>query len=101
MTKSLKTLLFAFILTFLSSSLHAQEQVTVIKIIDGDTLWVRYGGQMEKVKLIGIDTPESKVSAKAKREAQKTGQDVETIITMGKMATKYVSGLIELGHKVT
>ena len=101
MTKSLKTLLFVFILTFLSSSLHAQELVTVIKIIDGDTLWVRYGGQREKVRLIGIDTPESKVSTKAKREAQKTGQDIEAIITMGKMATKYVSSLIEPGHKVT
>jgi micrococcal nuclease len=56
---------------------------------------------MEKVKLIGIDTPESKVSTKAKREAQETGQDIETIITMGKRATKYVSSLIEPGHKVT
>ncbi len=38
MKQSLKTLSFIFSVTFLSSSLHAQELVTVIKIIDGDTL---------------------------------------------------------------
>jgi micrococcal nuclease len=101
MKKSLKTLSFLFVLAFLSLSLHAQELVTVIKIIDGGTLWVRYGGQREKVRLIGIDTPETKVSMKAKRDAEKTGKDIDTIITMGKRATKYVSGLVKPGHKVT
>jgi micrococcal nuclease len=101
MKESLKTLSFVFVLVFLSSSLPAQELVTVIKIIDGDTLWVRYGGQREKVRLIGIDTPENKVNAKAKMDAEKTGQDVETIITMGKRATNYVSSLVKPGHKVT
>ncbi len=55
--QSLKTLSFVFILALLSSSLHAQEfireLVTVIKITDGDTLWVRYEGQREKLRLIG------------------------------------------------
>ncbi len=106
MKTSLKTLSFVFVLALLSSSLHAQELVirelvTVIKIIDGDTLWVYYGGQREKVRLIGIDTPESKVNTKAKRDAEKTGQDIEIITAMGKRATKYVSSLVKPGHKVT
>ncbi len=102
--ESLKTLSFIFILTLLSSSLHAQgfirELVTVIKITDGDTLWVRYEGQREKLKLIGIDSPESKLNRKARKDAKRSGQDVETIIALGKRATEYVSSRVKLGIKV-
>lgn len=33
-------------------------QVPIIKVTDGDTVRVRYDGQDERVRLIGIDTPE-------------------------------------------
>ncbi len=101
MKQPLKTLSFIFILSFLSSSLHAQELSIVIKIIDGDTLWVHYGVQREKVRLIGIDTPESKVNTKAKRDAERSGQDIKIITSMGKRARKYVSNLVKPGDKVT
>jgi micrococcal nuclease len=32
---------------------------TVVRVVDGDTLEVRLGGRGERVRLIGIDTPES------------------------------------------
>ena len=32
---------------------------TVTKVVDGDTIHVRLGGRTEKVRLIGVDTPES------------------------------------------
>ncbi len=101
----IKTLSFIFIVTLLSSSLHAQELfirelVTVIKITDGDTLWVRYEGQREKLRLIGIDTPESKANKKAKRDAKRSGQDVETIIALGKRATEYVRSRVRLGIRM-
>ena len=32
--------------------------VPVVRVVDGDTLWVRRDGADEKVRLIGIDTPE-------------------------------------------
>jgi micrococcal nuclease len=35
-------------------------QPTVTKVVDGDTIEVRVGGRTEKVRLIGIDTPETK-----------------------------------------
>jgi micrococcal nuclease len=38
---------------------------------------------------------------KAKKDAEKTGQDINSIITLGKRATKYVSSLIKPGDKVT
>ncbi len=102
---SLKALSFIFFLALLSSPLHAQELVirelvTVIKITDGDTLSVRYGGQRGKLRLIGIDTPESKANRKAKKDAKRSGQDVETIIALGKRATEYVSSRVKLGIRV-
>ncbi len=101
MKQTLKTLSYIFTVIFISSSLHAQELSIVIKIVDGDTLWVHYGGQREKVGLIGIDTPESKVNTNAKRDAKRSGQDIKTITAMGKRATEYVSSLIKPGDKVT
>jgi len=32
---------------------------TVVRVIDGDTVDVRLGGRTERVRLIGVDTPES------------------------------------------
>lgn len=35
------------------------ESVTVERVVDGDTVAVRVGGRREKVRLLGINTPES------------------------------------------
>ncbi len=101
MQAPLRILSFVFILSLLSSSLHAQELSIVIKIIDGNTLWVQYGRQREIVRLIGIDTPESRVNKKAKKDAKRSGQDIKIITSMGQRATKYVSSLVKPGDKVT
>ncbi len=69
------TLSFVFILAFLSSSLYAQQTTTVVRVVDGDTLKVRYWGKEESIRLIGIDTPESRVNKKAKRDAKRSGQE--------------------------
>ena len=100
MKASLKTLSFIFILAFLSSSLHAQQTTTVTRIVDGDTIKIRYWGKDESIRLIGIDTPESRINKKAKRDAKRSGRDIKTIIEMGKRATEYVSSLVKLGVKV-
>lgn len=41
-------------------ALHADENATVLRVIDGDTLVVRIGNVVEHVRLIGIDAPELK-----------------------------------------
>ena len=101
MEKILKTLSFLLILTFLSLSLQAQEAITVTRIVDGDTLKINYKGQRESIRLIGIDTPESGVNKKTKKDAKRSGQDVETIIAMGKRATEYVESLVKPGDLIT
>ena len=47
-------ILSILILAFLSSSLHAQQTTTVARIVDGDTLKVRYWGKEESIRLISI-----------------------------------------------
>ena len=37
----------------------AEERALVLRAVDGDTLEVRIAGRIEKVRLIGVDTPES------------------------------------------
>ncbi len=101
MKHSLRTLSIIFILAFLSASLHAQQTTTVVRVVDGDTIKVRYWGKDESIRLIGIDTPESRVNKKAKRDAKRSGQDIKTITAMGKRATEYVESLVRPGDLIT
>ena len=39
---------------------RARGPFTVVDVVDGDTIWVRDDGERTKVRLIGIDTPETK-----------------------------------------
>jgi micrococcal nuclease len=43
-----------------STSRRADGQATVTRVVDGDTIVVDLGDRTEKVRLIGIDTPETK-----------------------------------------
>jgi len=70
---------------------------TVERVIDGDTIKLTNG---ERVRLIGIDTPESKPNDKAKRDSKRTGKDLETINKMGQEAMEFVKGLIKPGKEV-
>ena len=84
-----------------TSPLQNSTIVEVISVVDGDTLKISYKGQEDSIRLIGIDTPESRVNKKAKRDAKRSGQDIETIIAMGKRATKYVKSLVKQGDLIT
>ncbi len=60
---------------------HDYNDILVTRVIDGDTLKLESG---ERVRLIGIDTPEMHESDKLYRDSQRTGQDARTIKAMGK-----------------
>jgi micrococcal nuclease len=80
--------------------LCALENATVVRIVDGDTINVRYQGQDASVRLIGIDTPESRANKKANKDAMRSGQDVKKITAMGKKATAYVKSIVAPGDNV-
>ena len=73
----------------------------VIKVYDGDTFKCRLkSGEEVKVRLIGIDTPESRRNRKAYRDARRSGRSVEEIVRLGRKASEFTKKLIPPGTVV-
>ena len=85
----------------ISEPSHTQQSTTFIRVVDGDTLKVQYWGKEESIRFIGIDTPESRINKKTKRDAKRSGQDIKIITSMGKRAAEYVESLVKPGDIVT
>ena len=101
MRKPLKIFSTLFVLLVLTFPLQAKETAAVLGVVDGDTLKIKYEGREENIRFIGIDAPESKPNEKAKRDAQRSGEDLKTIISQGKEATEFVKTMVRPGDKVT
>lgn len=71
--------------------------ILVTRAVDGDTLKLESG---ERVRLIGIDTPEIHESDKLYRDSRRTQQDVATIKAMGMRAYQFTRSLVE-GKRVS
>jgi micrococcal nuclease len=100
----LKMQLILFILFILLTpciSLHALEETTIIKVVDGDTLRIEYQGQKETIKLIGIDAPENKLNRKAEQDAIRNNESLINIASMGIDAANYSKSLIKKGDTAT
>ncbi|HYE22000.1 MAG TPA: thermonuclease family protein [Verrucomicrobiae bacterium] len=80
-----------FLLCF-SCVTHAEETLTVTRVVDGDSLKLSNG---EMVRLIGIDTPESSMNSKLKRDQKRSGQDAKTIIRLGNRAKNFTRALVQ------
>jgi len=93
----MRALLIAAVLTLCGCSLHAQ---TVVKIVDGDTFKAAWNGDTVTVRLCGVDTPELHANPKAKKDAARSGQDIETITAMGELAKDFLAKLIPPGTEV-
>jgi len=76
------------------------EIATVLKVVDGDTLKVQFQGKEEKIRLIGIDCPESRVTPKSQKDAQRIGEDIKKIIEMGQRASAFTESLVKEKDKV-
>ncbi|MDQ7842605.1 MAG: thermonuclease family protein [Armatimonadota bacterium] len=62
---------------------------TIGWVVDGDTVQVRLDGRRERVRLIGIDTPEVHESAKLNRDAYESGVPKEVIQEFGWLASQF------------
>ncbi len=69
-------------------------------VVDGDTIAVQIERSIEKVRLIGIDTPESRRNDRANLQAERSRRDVKTIIQMGKQAKETLKGLLPKGTEL-
>lgn len=75
-----------------ASATEQEKFIFVSKVIDGDTVKLSSG---EHVRLIGIDTPESRHNNKLIRDSKRSGKNADTILRMGKEASNFTRGLVE------
>lgn len=66
--------------------------ILVSRVIDGDTLLLEGG---ERVRLIGIDTPEMHESDKLYRDSRKSGQDAQVIKDLGRRSYYFTKNLVQ------
>jgi apolipoprotein N-acyltransferase len=85
---------FRFSMPF--SKKYDYNDILVVRAVDGDTVELENG---EKVRLIGIDTPEAWYGPKLERDARRTKRDHRTIMKMGKRAADFTKKLVT-GKKV-
>ncbi len=78
----------------------SKEIITVIKIVDGDTLTVNYNGHKENIRLIGIDTPESFAGKKAKRDSKQKKKNMSEILKDGKKSAAFTASLVKPGMEI-
>lgn len=71
--------------------------VLVKRAVDGDTLLLETG---ERVRLIGIDTPEIHESDKLQRDIRRTKQDAAAIKEMGMRSYQFTKKMVE-GKRVS
>jgi len=75
---------------------EASDLLVVERVVDGDTFKMANG---ERVRLLGIDTPEKFQSEKLEKDVKKSGKDKKAIQTLGKLSSEYVKNFVE-GKKV-
>jgi micrococcal nuclease len=69
------------------------DDILITRAVDGDTLQLQNG---ERVRLIGIDTPEMHESDKLNRDAARSREDKSTIQKLGRRAWEFTRNLVEL-----
>ena len=78
MNRFLKVICFLSFLFFVIPCITLAGQYEVIRVVDGDTIVIRYNGKYEKVRFLCVNTPES------------VHPDKKQNIPMGKVASRYV-----------
>lgn len=72
----------------------------VTHITDGDSIYVRDKNQNIRVRMIGIDAPETFLTEKAFRDSRMSGISIEKKAFQGKNSTQHLKELLPTGSKV-
>lgn len=77
------------------------EEVKVVRIVDGDTIKVKYSNnRVSSVRLAGIDTPESYLNSKAKKDISKCKVKDYIMIHLGLSAKDYLKSILPVGSTI-
>lgn len=91
-----KIILFIFFFVCLTSITSQDNWYLITKINDGDTFEIETG---ERVRLLGIDTPEKWDSNKLNKDSERTGKDKEVLKKLGALASECAEDIL-LNKKV-
>ncbi|REG90703.1 thermonuclease family protein [Algoriphagus antarcticus] len=93
--KFIKSITILFLIVFLFGSIPSQDQTAyleIAKFVDGDTFWVKYPyGKEEKIRFIGMNTPESRNTGRTKIEyfGKEASENVRQLPTVKKVRLEY------------
>lgn len=80
---------------------QSRDVATVARVIDGDTIDVLSEGHHQRIRLIGIDTPESRNNGRSLIQAARSNKTKKEILKMGACAHAFTKALLPIGQKVT
>ena len=91
---------FLFILLF--ATLTFAFPAKIIRISDGDTIWVENLKTHEKIKvrIWGIDTPEKRKGKKLTKDIKKCKVNAEEMLYLGKLASKHAHQYLYPGEVI-
>jgi micrococcal nuclease len=90
----IKLLLTSLFVSFFVAMGLGLEKARLVRIIDGDTIKVMYEGRQESVRLLGIDTPESRENARMIKQCKAEGVNKDLILKQGKIASDFVQNAL-------
>ncbi len=94
--KNIMKHLFLILLFISLNSFAGASECIVKRIIDGDTfVCILPIDKEEKIRLIGVDAPESRMNRKTQSDIEKSGMDYETIKALGRQSTEFVKTQIK------
>ncbi len=78
----------------------SSDYVEVTKVSDGDTFEVLRYGRKEKIRLIGVDTPEKRLNEKNYKLSKKYDINVDSLVRWGTNASNFLKQTLLPGTKV-
>lgn len=82
---------------------HEVYEAKITGVTDGDTLRVRLSslGVPDRVRLLGIDAPETGTGERAERQCEKLGVDIDELHILARISTIHLQWLCPKGAKAT
>ena len=83
----MKKTFYLLLLLLIPSMLIAQDSYLCTRVVDGDTIIIKMNGKQERVRLIGVDTPETKHPKKPVEDFGHEASVFTTRLVEGKKVT--------------